>query len=85
MSICNGGTKNRVDQRHEINVNKKDLDQKNTSDVEVSSSKSRNYKCSFIGLTDMWFGADVTGSLWLQFRLVGAALSMGPNRVILIK
>ncbi|XP_022743166.1 uncharacterized protein LOC111294199 [Durio zibethinus] len=45
-SVCNGGTKNRVDQRQEIDVNKKDLDQKNTPDVEASSSKSRNYAVS---------------------------------------
>ncbi|XVF76737.1 hypothetical protein PTKIN_Ptkin13bG0290500 [Pterospermum kingtungense] len=45
-SVCNGGAKNRVDQPQEIGVNKKDLDQKNTSDVEVTSSKSTNYAVS---------------------------------------
>lgn len=45
-SVCNGGAKNRVDQLLEIDVKKKDLDQTNTSDVEVSTSKSRNYAVS---------------------------------------
>ncbi|XVE76473.1 hypothetical protein DITRI_Ditri12bG0176100 [Diplodiscus trichospermus] len=45
-NVCNGGTKNRVDQREEIVVNEKDLDQKNMSDAKVSSSKSRNYAVS---------------------------------------
>ncbi|XWS67162.1 hypothetical protein CRYUN_Cryun05aG0263500 [Craigia yunnanensis] len=45
-SVCNGGTKNRVDQRQEIDINNKDLDQKNTLYVEASSSKSRNYAVS---------------------------------------
>ncbi|XWS55592.1 hypothetical protein CRYUN_Cryun09bG0014000 [Craigia yunnanensis] len=45
-SVCYGGTENRVYPRQEIDVNKKDLDQKNMSDVEASSSKSRNYAVS---------------------------------------
>ncbi|XP_022767631.1 uncharacterized protein LOC111311994 [Durio zibethinus] len=41
-----GGAAKRVEQRLEIDVNKKDLDQKNTLDVEASSSKSGNYAVS---------------------------------------
>ncbi|XVF08200.1 hypothetical protein REPUB_Repub06bG0205900 [Reevesia pubescens] len=45
-SVCDGGAKNRIEQRQEIDINKKDLDRKHTSDVEASSSKSRNYAVS---------------------------------------
>ncbi|XP_022748182.1 uncharacterized protein LOC111297853 [Durio zibethinus] len=44
--VCDGGAKNRVAQRREIDVNKKDLDQKHTSDGEASLSKSRLYAVS---------------------------------------
>lgn len=46
VNVCHGGAKNRVEQRQEIDVNKKDLDPKNTSDVEASSSKFRHYGVS---------------------------------------
>ncbi|XVE96985.1 hypothetical protein REPUB_Repub02eG0271400 [Reevesia pubescens] len=45
VNVCDGGTENRVDQRQKLDVNKEDLDQKNTSDV-TSTSKSRNYSVS---------------------------------------
>ncbi|KAE8654281.1 UDP-glucosyl transferase 85A3, putative isoform 1 [Hibiscus syriacus] len=45
-SVCDGGAKNRVEQRRGTDVNKKDLDDKTTSDMEASSSKSRNHEVS---------------------------------------
>lgn len=41
-SVC-GGAKKREEQRRETDVNIKDLDQKSTSNLEASSSKSRSY------------------------------------------
>ncbi|KAL4297154.1 hypothetical protein GQ457_12G009000 [Hibiscus cannabinus] len=45
-SVCDGGAKKRVEKRRETDVNKKDLDYKSTSDMEASSSKSRNHAVS---------------------------------------
>ncbi|KAE8730440.1 UDP-glucosyl transferase 85A3, putative isoform 1 [Hibiscus syriacus] len=44
--VCDDGSRNRVEKRREKKVNKKDLDDKGTSDVEASSSKSRNHAVS---------------------------------------
>ncbi|XP_039068033.1 uncharacterized protein LOC120214137 [Hibiscus syriacus] len=41
-SVCDGRAKKRVEQRQKTDVNKKDLDDNTTSDMEASSSRSRN-------------------------------------------
>ncbi|KAK8518110.1 hypothetical protein V6N13_027594 [Hibiscus sabdariffa] len=45
-SVCDSEAKNRVEQTRDTNVNKKDLDNKSTSDMEASSSKTRNHAVS---------------------------------------
>ncbi|OMO97357.1 hypothetical protein COLO4_14665 [Corchorus olitorius] len=42
-SVSDGGAKNRVEKRQDIDADKKDLDKKNTSEAELSSSISRDY------------------------------------------
>ncbi|KAE8697730.1 UDP-glucosyl transferase 85A3, putative isoform 1 [Hibiscus syriacus] len=67
-SVCDGGAKTRVEQKWKTDVNKKDLDDKTTSDMEASSSKSRNNAVSLVEFnpeTDMMeqsldFPSDVT-------------------------
>ncbi|KAK8512215.1 hypothetical protein V6N13_097120 [Hibiscus sabdariffa] len=48
-SVRDGAAKNRAEQRRETHVNKKDLDNKSTSDMEASSSKTRNHASKMLG------------------------------------